>query len=107
MTARKKAAAESNIQILSLADTAGHLLKKLGVNSRDFSAGNLKVFTPVDGSLLGIVKMDSPAQLETKIARAHDAFLNWRTVPAPQRGELIRVFGEVLRENKDDLGKLV
>lgn len=107
MTARKKTADVSNVQVISLADSAAHLLKKMGVNGKDFSAGNLKVTTPIDGSVIGIVKMDTPAQLEKKIVAAHDAFLNWRTVPAPIRGELIRVFGEVLRENKDDLGKLV
>lgn len=87
-------------------DTAA-LLKKLGVSPRAFSTGTLKVLSPIDGAQIGKVAFDTPAALNKKIEAAHQSFLAWRTVPAPQRGELIRIFGEVLRDNKDALGKLV
>jgi aldehyde dehydrogenase (NAD+) len=70
-------------------------------------SGELEVRSPIDGALLGSAPMDTAATLETKIANAQQAFLAWRTVPAPRRGELIRLFGEELRENKEALGALV
>jgi len=69
--------------------------------------GELEVHSPIDGSRLGSVAMHSAADLETKIEGARQAFLAWRTVPAPRRGELIRLFGEELRESKEALGALV
>lgn len=67
----------------------------------------IAVHSPIDGSLIGTVAVDSQKQVSEKIARAHDAFLQWRDIPAPRRGELIRLFGEVLREYKEPLGRLV
>lgn len=98
---------KANVKSIAPADMAQHLLKKLGVPNRSFSAGTLKVQSPIDGSEIGKVTLDTAKTLDSKIAKAQQAFLEWRTVPAPQRGELIRLFGEVLRENKEDLGKLV
>lgn len=95
------------VKHIELADTAAHLLKKMGVAQKDFSNGTLKVFSPIDGSEIGRVPVDSTKSLDQKIDRAHKAFLEWRTVPAPKRGELIRLFGETLRTHKEDLGKLV
>ena len=107
MSAKKKTAGKSNVQQLALADTAAHLLKKMGVPAKDFAGGDLKVSSPIDGSVIGIVKMHTGKELNAKITSAHKAFLTWRTTPAPQRGELIRIYGEVLREHKEELGKLV
>lgn len=73
----------------------------------DSVSGELEVKSPIDGALLGSAPMDSAATLEAKIDNAQQAFLAWRTVPAPRRGELIRLFGEELRENKEALGALV
>lgn len=95
------------VKKIEIADTAAHLLKKLGVDKNAFSSGTLKIHSPIDGSLIGNVTPDTPKTLETKIARGHKAFLEWRNVPAPRRGELIRLFGEDLRAAKDDLGALV
>jgi aldehyde dehydrogenase (NAD+) len=53
------------------------------------------------------LRADTPAQVTERISRAQQAFLQWRTVPAPRRGELIRLFGEELRQNKQALGELV
>jgi aldehyde dehydrogenase (NAD+) len=70
-------------------------------------SGELEVHSPIDGSQLGSARLDSAADLAAKIQAAEVAFRAWRTVPAPRRGELIRLFGEELRENKDALGALV
>jgi aldehyde dehydrogenase (NAD+) len=67
----------------------------------------LESHSPVDGALLGRVEAASPADVAAAVGRAHEAFLAWRAVPPPRRGELVRLFGEVLREEKDRLGRLV
>jgi len=63
--------------------------------------------SPIDGVLLGRVEAASPPVVAAAVGRAHGAFLAWRQVPAPRRGALVRLFGEVLREEKDRLGRLV
>lgn len=83
------------------------LLHGFGVASSAYQRGTFKVNSPIDGSVIGQVKFDTAKQLDEKIALAHDAYKAWRTVPAPKRGELIRLFGEVLREHKNELGELV
>ncbi len=50
---------------------------------------------------------DDAASIDAKIAKAVEAFQAWRDVPAPRRGELVRLFGEELRANKEALGRLV
>lgn len=67
----------------------------------------LVVRSPVDGSRLATVPETTPAEMHSMIAAAREAFLAWRTVPAPRRGELIRLLGEELRAAKEDLGRLV
>lgn len=108
MSAKKKPAApKSNVQKIRLADNAALLLKKMGVPQKSFTGGTLKVNSPIDGSEIGRAVTDTAKTLDAKIGRAHKAFLDWRTVPAPKRGELIRLYGEVLRQNKEELGRLV
>ncbi|HEX8239013.1 MAG TPA: aldehyde dehydrogenase family protein [Allosphingosinicella sp.] len=69
--------------------------------------GDLASNSPIDGRIIGSVSTASPAEVGAAISRAHDAFLAWRNVPPPRRGELVRLFGEVLREEKEALGRLV
>lgn len=95
------------VQEIELRDNVANVLKNLGVEEKAFSFGTHKVFSPIDGSEIGSVKFDTLETLEAKIIRAQKAFMDWRMVPAPRRGELIRLFGEVLRKHKEDLGKLV
>ncbi|MHB1060061.1 MAG: aldehyde dehydrogenase family protein, partial [Rhodanobacter sp.] len=83
------------------------LLKSLGVNARDVKSGDIVVRSPIDGEIIGRLKSDTPAQVRAKIGRAADAFREWREVPAPRRGELVRLLGEELRAHKDELGELV
>ena len=83
------------------------LLGRLGVGADDVRDGDLVVTTPIDGSAIASVKTHNEAAVESAIARAQEAFLVWRAVPAPRRGELVRLLGEELRTHKDDLGRLV
>ena len=64
-------------------------------------------YSPVDGSLIAQVNAATNAEYEACIDKATEAFKSWRMVPAPKRGEIVRQFGELLREKKEDLGKLV
>ncbi|MDU9391057.1 aldehyde dehydrogenase family protein [Pseudomonas sp. zfem002] len=83
------------------------LLDRLGVPASAYTTGNHPVHTPIDGSVIASVQLESAASVGARIERAQQAFEAWRNVPAPRRGELIRLFGEVLREHKADLGELV
>ncbi len=67
----------------------------------------IESFSPVDGKLIGKIKSGSQKEYEKIIQTAEKAFLEWRLIPAPKRGEIVRQFGNKLRELKPDLGKLV
>ncbi|AGZ37756.1 aldehyde dehydrogenase family protein [Pseudomonas sp. SWI6] len=83
------------------------LLERLGVAAEAHTQGDYPVHTPIDGSQIASVKLLGKAETIACIDRAQNAFEAWRSVPAPRRGELVRLFGEVLREHKADLGELV
>jgi aldehyde dehydrogenase (NAD+) len=83
------------------------LLKRLGVANEKLRDGALQVSTPIDGSKLASVASTSPAELAEQVERASIAFEAMRVIPAPKRGEWIRLFGEELRAHKDQLGELV
>ena len=84
-----------------------HVFKELGVSIADYQGTDITSISPIDGSTLATLRADDTAQVQQKISRAQAAFLQWRNVPAPRRGELIRLFGEELRLHKEALGKLV
>src|SRR6266446_3987751 len=67
----------------------------------------LDSYSPVDGKLIASVTITDKDSYEKIIQTAQEAFLYWRTVPAPARGEIVRQIGEALREYKEPLGKLV
>lgn len=83
------------------------LLERLGVAAAAHTQGDYPVHTPIDGSQIASVKLLGKAETIARIDQAQQAFEAWRSVPAPRRGELVRLFGEVLREHKADLGELV
>ena len=83
------------------------LLEDLGVARALFTAGDIEVRSPVNGAVIGRVESDTQTSLDEKLSRSVAGFENWRNVPAPKRGELVRLFGNVLREHKESLGKLV
>ena len=88
-------------------------LKKLndgtstGLKTLKGKAGKINSYSPVDGKLIGSVTVTSKGDYEKVIKTAEKAFAEWRLVPAPKRGEIVRQYGEALRENKDALGRLV
>jgi aldehyde dehydrogenase (NAD+) len=90
--------------MVHLAQDVTATLARLG---SDAVAGNMKVFSPIDGSQIGSVADASPADIESAASLSQAAFLAWRKVPAPRRGELVRLFGNALREHKEDLARLV
>ena len=71
------------------------------------SGPDLEVITPIDGSRIATVKQVTEEEYDRIAGRAHEAFLSWRRVPAPRRGEIIRQLGDRLREVKHELGQLV
>jgi aldehyde dehydrogenase (NAD+) len=83
---------------------ARELLTALGVAAND---GPHVVHSPIDGSEIGRVAFDAAKAIDAKIAASAEAFRVWREVPAPRRGELVRLFGEELRTHKEQLGRLV
>jgi len=79
----------------------------MGVPSAALDGGGLAVRSPTDGAVLARLREHGAADAGAAIGRAHAAFKQWRNVPAPRRGELIRLLGDELRSNKDSLGRLV
>lgn len=76
--------------------------------SKNFGSGErIASHSPVDGVLIGSVKSTTKEDYEKVINTAEVAFKSWRKTPAPQRGEIVRQFGEKLRQLKESLGKLV
>ena len=94
-------------KITSAAAQAADVLGRLGVAESLWTGGARAVRSPVTGEIMGHVHDASPAGVAAAVEAAHTAFLAWRNVPAPRRGELVRLFGEALRASKDDLGRLV
>ncbi|APS38039.1 L-piperidine-6-carboxylate dehydrogenase [Salegentibacter sp. T436] len=73
-----------------------------------FSSGEvIESYSPVDGALIGKVKATTKEDYEKVITTATAGFKEWRTWPAPQRGEVVRQFNDELRRLKEPLGKLV
>jgi len=97
----------STTDLLPPATEAARLLTRLGVPRSAWQGGDLTAHSPITGEAIGQVATITPDAVSAAIDRAHQAFLSWRMVPAPRRGELIRLFGDELRAAKSDLGLLV
>ncbi len=91
----------------ALSSEVAAILGRLGVAAEAYTGGSLAVTSPVNGETIARVRQISADDAAKAIATAHQAFLAWRQVPAPKRGELIRLLGEELRAAKADLGRLV
>jgi aldehyde dehydrogenase (NAD+) len=91
----------------SLRQETGELLAQLGVRARVFEDGPREARSPITGEVIGAIRETTPQEAKTLIAESHAAFLGWRDVPAPRRGEFVRLVGEALRSNKPALGRLV
>ncbi|MBZ0162292.1 MAG: aldehyde dehydrogenase family protein [Notoacmeibacter sp.] len=82
-------------------------LKAAGFTERDLAGGTLAVHSPIDGAEVARVRETDSADMPAIIAKSQEAFKAWRTVPAPRRGELVRLLGEELRAAKEELGAVV
>ena len=95
------------------------ILKRLHINDINpaFSTGSFwgdsennetrTIHSPVDGKAIAAVQVAGVSEYQQVIAKASEAFVKWRTVPAPKRGEVVRQLGDALRSHKQDLGALV
>jgi len=87
--------------------TAEETLRRLGLEAADLTGGSLIVRSPIDGAEIARVRETPASEMPALIARAKAAFSTWRDVPAPRRGELVRLLGEELRAAKEALGAVV
>lgn len=78
-----------------------------GTNWLKTSGETLDSYSPADGKLIGKIRLASRTDYEVVVATAEKAFLEWRKIPAPKRGEVVRQIGDELRKNKEALGALV
>ena len=97
----------SILSALGLAETESGTYLGNGEWSKTAAAGVIDVINPSTHQVIGRVNATSQADYETIVVRAQEAFKHWRTVPAPKRGEAVRLCGEALRKHKDALGSLV
>lgn len=94
-------------------------LRKLGIKQKNLGASTglkwygstkgeeLKIYSPNNGKYIASVYQATEKDYDRVVKKAHEAFLKWREVPAPKRGEVVRAIGDQLRKYKDPLGKLV
>ena len=83
------------------------VMHALGVSPQDYGGGSLPSHSPIDGRVIGQVPVTALAEVSATVERAHAAYLRWRQVPAPRRGELVRLLGDELRRHQQALGELV
>jgi len=84
------------------------ILESIGVDQNLYTVPNgNSVVSPIDATEIATVKHTTKQEYEAKVLNLKQAQIEWRTIPAPQRGEVIRLFGEELRKHKNELGKLV
>ena len=86
--------------------------KELDIVTINFSENGsdneyIQILTPIDKTFLANIKKTDFDEYQNIINNLKEAESKWKKIPAPQRGELIRLFGEELRKSKQDLGKLV
>ena len=85
--------------------TSEDVLERAGFTAAELKGGSLSVRSPIDGAEIARVQETPAADMPAIIDRARSAFLAWREVPAPRRGELVRLLGEELRASKEALGR--
>src|ERR1035441_3367801 len=93
--------------VVSLAHEVRGLLTQLGVSPSVYVDGDLGVRTPITGEVIGQLPRSSAEAAAETIEAAHTSFMEWRIVPAPRRGELIRLLAEELRSELPSLGRLI
>jgi aldehyde dehydrogenase (NAD+) len=93
--------------ITKLEQEVDQLLTELGVPQKHYAQGQLIVHSPITGEIIGRVQQTTTDETNERFLTARNAFHQWRTIPAPRRGELVRILGDELRQHKSALGKLV
>jgi len=88
-------------------ETINDVLAQLGVRLSGHEGSAVHSVSPITGERMASLHADTQQEASQKIAGAQRAFQTWRGIPAPRRGELVRLFGEELRAHKDALGRLV
>ncbi len=83
------------------------ILQEAGILAHPARSGGIEARTPIDGSVLAQLPIENTESVAAKIQAASQAFLAWRAVPAPLRGELLRRFAERVRQEKPALGRLI
>ena len=83
--------------------TSEDILERLGLTAAALSGGSLCVRSPIDGGEIARLQETSAADMAPDHRAAHEAFLTWREVPVPRRGELVRLFAK-MRGAKEELG---
>ncbi|SEH19666.1 aldehyde dehydrogenase (NAD+) [Sphingopyxis sp. YR583] len=91
----------------AFADEIADLFGELGLSLSGDLGSDLPVFSPIDGSALATLKMHRAADMDAMVANAGAAFLAWKRVPAPHRGELVRRYGQLVRDHKEALSRLL
>ena len=108
MSARDQAALKSvPAAPATVAEEARAILSRLGVPDSVFAPTGRPAVSPITGETIVHVRETTPDEAKAAIGRADAAFKAWRKLPAPKRGEFVRLIGEELRAAKDDLGRLV
>ncbi len=95
----------TTLKSLGISDVGPGLIVGSSVSSG--GGAQIEVHSPIDGHLIQTVGSATAEEVERGCEAAHHAFLSWRIVPAPRRGELVRQFGQILRDHKEELGFLV
>ncbi|ABO59573.1 aldehyde dehydrogenase family protein (plasmid) [Burkholderia vietnamiensis] len=85
---------------------ASTILSDLGI-AHLAGAGDIEVRSPINGEVVGRVASQTVSDVDAALASAQEAYKAWRNVPAPRRGELVRLLGEKLREQKQALGSII
>jgi aldehyde dehydrogenase (NAD+) len=93
--------------IRTVKDEAADLLQRLGVPPDVLHSGQREVRSPITGEVIATLADTAPESAKGKIGESVRAFEAWRKIPAPRRGELVRLFAEQLRAEKETLGRLV
>ena len=92
---------------MTLREEVAGILSGFDVVPEAYLGGVLEVRTPISGEVIAGLQLSPESAVEAQIEQAHRAFLEWRTVPAPRRGELVRLLGDELRAALVPLGRLV
>jgi aldehyde dehydrogenase (NAD+) len=97
----------SVLQTAPVREEALAIMRRLGLSANAIDGPGIPAISPITGEVIADVRTITAEEASVIIGRAVQAFATWRAIPAPKRGELVRLLGEELRTAKNDLGRLV